>query len=500
MVPIRAAEQQALEDLAKKDRQNQLTSLPSRVDQQAADLITWANGHETLTTFACSESLVIGVLGITVQVNETLITAMSQMMTFMYRNLNAMVRSKDSTEVVQIKVQDVLLKGVLPPNPFADCNSYEGHVKTVLKSQTASIERKYQVNWEQSFYTSMICAGSGATEINAAAHADRLSDFCEKVLPKTIGASHMNAHMRMWNFLTKARENGWIHLIMLKQPLFDTYIQRKGAQHTDEEYAAWDGVLEMLYTRFNQRVVDESLGDHRGTADVPSDLFNSPRRDNWNKLAGRWASVEDARAYAAVACVPPLRMSSFDSQAIYRYGYLGHQVLNAARFSPASPWTRRSCPSSSILTPAVDDHELVTRQAEATTVSRKLVLPGKDTQMSSFNCFTAPEFWDAIIQYIGLAGRKALAASSPVMYRTVNNYVGAVLPGRTNRSAPPELASQTLVAGAVQYVPGRQPSAYARVDTLDSVSEGRERTWKTYLHDLRATRHLKERVGHFHAQ
>ncbi|KAK4952953.1 hypothetical protein LTR10_008657 [Elasticomyces elasticus] len=117
-----AAEQQALEDLGEKDRQDPLTSLPSRVDQQAANLIT----------------------------------------------------------------------------------SYDDQVKAVLKSQTASIERKYQVDWEQSFYTSMICAGSCATEINAASHADRLSDFCAKVLP--IGAAHMNAHMSMWNFLTKARE------------------------------------------------------------------------------------------------------------------------------------------------------------------------------------------------------------------------------------------------------------------------------------------------------
>ncbi|KAK5734102.1 hypothetical protein LTR17_009230 [Elasticomyces elasticus] len=271
--------------------------------------------------------------GTTVQVNETLITAISQMMTFMYRNLIAIVQSKDLPEVVQTKAQNVLLKGVLLANPFADCNSYDDQVKAVLKSQTASIERKYQANREQSFYTSMICAGSGATEINATAHADRLSDFCEKVLPKTIRASHMNAHMRMWNFLTKARENGWIHLIMLKQPLFDTYIQRKSAHHTDEEYAAWDGVLKMLYIRFHQRLVDESLGDYRGTADITSDLFNNPRRDNRDNLAGRWASVEDARTYAAVAGVPPLRMSLLDSQAIYQYGYLEHQVLNAAHFS-----------------------------------------------------------------------------------------------------------------------------------------------------------------------
>ncbi|KAK5734097.1 hypothetical protein LTR17_009225 [Elasticomyces elasticus] len=62
-----------------------------------------------------------------------------------------------------------------------------------------------------------------------------------------------------------------------------------------------------------------------------------------------------------------------------------------------------------------------------------------------------------IVPHIELAGRKALAANSPAMYRTVNNYVGAVLPGRTHRSAPSELALQTLVAGAVQHVPGRQP-------------------------------------------
>ncbi|KAK5714614.1 hypothetical protein LTR15_010796 [Elasticomyces elasticus] len=115
-----------------------------------------------------------------------------------------MVQSEDSPETVQIAVQDVLLRGVLPANTFADCSSYDDQVKAVLKSQTASIERKYQVDWEQSFYTSMICAGSCATEINAASHADRLSDFCAKVLP--IGAAHMNAHMSMWNFLTKARE------------------------------------------------------------------------------------------------------------------------------------------------------------------------------------------------------------------------------------------------------------------------------------------------------
>ncbi|KAK5724191.1 hypothetical protein LTR17_013573 [Elasticomyces elasticus] len=196
MVPIRAAERQALEDLTEKDRQNPLTSLPSRVDQQAADLIIWANGHETLTTFACSGSLVIG---------------------------NAWDYRAGQRDVAYRHEPDDDL-----------------HVKAVLKSQTASIEQKYQVNWEQSFYTSMICAGSRATETNAAAHADRLSDFCAKVSPKTIGSSHVNAHMRMWNFLTKARQNGWIHLIMLKQPIFDTYIQRKGAQHTDEEYAAWD--------------------------------------------------------------------------------------------------------------------------------------------------------------------------------------------------------------------------------------------------------------------
>ncbi|KAK3651429.1 hypothetical protein LTR22_012163 [Elasticomyces elasticus] len=177
----------------------------------------------------------------------------------------------------------------------------------------------------------MICAGSCATEINAASHADRLSDFCAKVLP--IGAAHMNAHMSMWNFLTKARDHYLTPtMIMLKQPLFDTYIQHKGAHHTDEEYAAWDGVLKTLYMRFHQRLVDESLGDYRGTADIPSDLFNSPRRDNWNNLVGRWASVEDTRTYAAVAGVPPLRMSLLDSQAIHQYGHLGHQVLNAVRF------------------------------------------------------------------------------------------------------------------------------------------------------------------------
>ncbi|KAK5705256.1 hypothetical protein LTR97_002374 [Elasticomyces elasticus] len=198
-----------------------------------------------------------------------------------------MVQSEDSPETVQIAVQDVLLRGVLPANTFADCSSYDDQVKAVLKSQTASIERKYQVDWEQSFYTSMICAGSCATEINAASHADRLSDFCAK---------------------------------------------HKGAHHTDEEYAAWDGVLKTLYMRFHQSLFDESLGDYRGTADIPSDLYNSPRRDNWNNLVGRWASVEDTRTYAAVAGVPPLRMSLLDSQAIHQYGHLGHQVLNAVRF------------------------------------------------------------------------------------------------------------------------------------------------------------------------
>ncbi|KAK3657294.1 hypothetical protein LTR56_002434 [Elasticomyces elasticus] len=417
-------------------------------------------------------------------------------------------------------------------------------------------------------------------------------------------------------------------MIMLKQPLFDTYIQHKGAHHTDEEYAAWDGVLKTLYMRFHQRLVDESLGDYRGTADIPSDLFNSPRRDNWNNLVGRWASVEDTRTYAAVAGVPPLRMSLLDSQAIHQYGHLGHQVLNARKcqippsrgftklqsdiaktflslsvrqnpppgmapeewkwrareaashaknadgmLSPVGNWfsltdrlldlmplkllikvwswlavpskapvsiprlpnlprgfplsllmlyrpdtseiitirvseaseyswswqenrtfqgedreDRASLPTAlvSILrlpglhrgpavsfvvlcrpdiaenftaqqcgrgestsqnhtrnrhdtTPAaVDDHELVTRvtrQAEATTMSRTLVLPGKDTQMGSFHFFTTPELWDATLPYIELAGRKALAACSPAMYRTVNT-----LPGRTHRSAPPELA------------------------------------------------------------
>ncbi|KAK5714615.1 hypothetical protein LTR15_010797 [Elasticomyces elasticus] len=68
-------------------------------------------------------------------------------------------------------------------------------------------------------------------------------------------------------------------------------------------------------------------------------------------------------------------------------------------------------------------------------MSRTLVLPGKDTQMGSFHFFTTPELWDATLPYIELAGRKALAACSPAMYRTVNT-----LPGRTQRSAPPELA------------------------------------------------------------